>query len=99
MPSVITIERAPCFPMNSKISWAIPMSSRPPRLQMAQYRQQLSLLGRGSPHRRNVWIGGGAIILLGITIGDDAIVDAGSVATRNVPPGATVIGNPARVRA
>jgi len=47
---------------------------------------------------RNVWIGGGAIILPGITVGDDAIIGAGSVVTRNVPPGATVVGNPARVR-
>ena len=55
----------------------------------------------GRPIRigRNVWIGGGAIILPGITIGDDAIVGAGSAVTRNVPPGATVIGSPARVRA
>jgi len=47
---------------------------------------------------RNVWIGGGAIILPGVTIGDDAIVGAGSVVTRDVPAGATVVGNPARVR-
>jgi maltose O-acetyltransferase len=45
---------------------------------------------------RNVWIGGGAIILPGITIGDHAIIGAGSVVTRNVPVGATVMGNPAR---
>lgn len=44
----------------------------------------------------DVWIGGGAIILPGITIGDGAIVGAGAVATRDVPPGATVAGNPAR---
>jgi maltose O-acetyltransferase len=43
----------------------------------------------------NVWIGGGAIILPGVTIGDDAIVAAGSVVTHNVPPGATFAGNPA----
>ena len=48
---------------------------------------------------RNVWIGGGAIILPGVTIGDDALVGAGSVVTRDVPAGATVVGNPARVRA
>jgi maltose O-acetyltransferase len=44
----------------------------------------------------NVWIGGGAIILPGIVVGDDAIVGAGSVVTRDVPAGATVTGNPAR---
>lgn len=46
---------------------------------------------------RNCWIGGGAIILPGVTIGDDAIVGAGSVVTRDVPAGATVAGNPARL--
>ena len=47
---------------------------------------------------RNVWIGGGAIILPGVTIGDDALIGAGSVVTRDVPAGATAFGNPARVR-
>ena len=42
------------------------------------------------------WIGGGAIILPGVTVGDDAVVGAGSVVTRDVAPGATVAGNPAR---
>ena len=46
----------------------------------------------------NAWIGGGAIILPGVTIGDDAVVGAGSVVTRDVPAGATVLGNPARIR-
>lgn len=45
---------------------------------------------------RNVWIGGGSRILPGVTIGDDAIVGAGSVVTRDVPAGATVVGVPAR---
>lgn len=44
----------------------------------------------------NVWIGGGAILLGGIEIDDDAIVGAGSVVTKSVPAGATVVGNPAR---
>ena len=47
---------------------------------------------------RNVWIGGGAIILPGVTIGDDAIVGAGSIVTRDVASGVTVVGNPARAR-
>lgn len=45
----------------------------------------------------DVWIGGGAIILPGVTIGDGALIGAGAVVTRDVPPGATVVGNPARV--
>jgi maltose O-acetyltransferase len=54
----------------------------------------------GKPVRigRNVWIGGGSIILPGVTIGDDAIIGAGSVVTHDVPSGVTVMGNPARAR-
>ncbi|KIZ32991.1 sugar O-acetyltransferase, partial [Stutzerimonas stutzeri] len=54
----------------------------------------------GRPIRigKNVWIGGGAIILPGVTVGDDAVIGAGSVVTRDVPASATVVGNPARVR-
>jgi len=46
----------------------------------------------------NVWIGGGALILPGVTIGDDAIIGAGAVVTRDVPAGATAVGNPARLK-
>lgn len=62
----------------------------------AQLRKAGLELGRPVRIGRNVWIGGGAIILPGIVIGDDAIVGAGSVVTRSVPPGVTVRGNPAR---
>lgn len=47
--------------------------------------------------RRRASIGSGAVILPGVTIGEGALVGAGSVVTRDVPPGATVIGNPARL--
>ncbi len=45
----------------------------------------------------DVWIGAQAIILPGVTIGDRSIVGAGAVVTKDVPLGAIVAGNPARV--
>ena len=48
--------------------------------------------------QRNVWIGAGAIIRPGVSIGDDALIDAGSVVTRDVPAGATAFGYAARVQ-
>ena len=55
-------------------------------------------LEMGRPIRigANVWIGGGALLLPGVTVGDDAVIGAGAVVTRDVAPGTTVVGNPAR---
>jgi maltose O-acetyltransferase len=46
---------------------------------------------------RNVWLGGGVIVCPGVTIGDDTVVGAGAVVTRDLPPGVLAVGNPARV--
>lgn len=45
----------------------------------------------------NVWIGFNAIILKGVQIGEGAIIGAGSVITKDVPPFSLVVGNPAQV--
>jgi maltose O-acetyltransferase len=45
----------------------------------------------------NAWLGGGVIVLPGVTIGADTVVGAGSVVTRDLPAGVVAVGNPARV--
>lgn len=45
-----------------------------------------------------VWIGGGAVILPGVTIGDDAVIGAGSVVTESIPAHAVACGNPCTVK-
>ena len=45
----------------------------------------------------NAWIGSGATVLPRIRIGDDSIVGAGAVVTKDVPPGVTVVGVPAKI--
>lgn len=45
----------------------------------------------------DVWVGGGAIILPGVTIGSRSVIGAGSVVTRSIPEGVLAVGNPCRV--
>lgn len=45
----------------------------------------------------NCWIGAGALILPGVTIGDNTVIGAGSVVTRDIPSGVVAVGNPCRV--
>ena len=45
----------------------------------------------------NVWLGGGVTVCPGVTIGDDTVVGAGAVVTRDLPSGVVVAGVPARV--
>src|SRR5271169_2672233 len=54
----------------------------------------------GRPIRigRNVWIGGGAILLPDVSVGNNTLMGAGSVVTRDVPAGTTDFGNPARLQ-
>ncbi len=46
---------------------------------------------------RNCWIGAGALIMPGVTIGDNTVVGAGSVVTKDLPAGVVAVGNPCRV--
>ncbi|HEY1189286.1 MAG TPA: sugar O-acetyltransferase [Gemmata sp.] len=54
-------------------------------------------LGKPVTIGSDVWVGGGAIILPGVTIGDRTIIGAGSVVTKDIPAGVVAVGNPCRV--
>ncbi len=45
----------------------------------------------------NVWLGGGVIVLQGVTIGENTVVGAGSIVTKDLPPDVVAAGNPASV--
>ena len=44
-----------------------------------------------------VWLGGNVVVLPGVTIGDRAVIGAGSVVTKDIPPDTVAVGNPCRV--
>lgn len=46
---------------------------------------------------KSCWIGAGALILPGVTIGDNTVIGAGSVVTKDIPAGVVAVGNPCRV--
>lgn len=58
--------------------------------------QRKSLIGKPIVVKNNAWIGAAATILPGITIGENSIVAAGSIVTKDVPDNTIVAGNPAK---
>lgn len=46
---------------------------------------------------KNCWIGAGALIMPGVSIGDNTVIGAGSVVTGDIPPNVVAVGNPCRV--
>jgi galactoside O-acetyltransferase len=46
---------------------------------------------------KNCWLGSGVLVLPGVTIGDDTVIGAGSVVTRDIPSNVVAVGNPCRV--
>ena len=59
--------------------------------------RRASVIARPVVIERTVWIAAGAIIIGGVTVGENSVVAAGSVVTKDIPPNALVGGNPARV--
>jgi acetyltransferase-like isoleucine patch superfamily enzyme len=60
-------------------------------------RRRASVVAKPIVIERNVWIAAGATIVGGVTVGENSVVAAGSVVTKDVPPNTLVGGNPARV--
>ena len=54
-------------------------------------------IGKPIVIEKNVWIAAGAIIIGGITVGENSVVAAGSVVTEDIPPNTLAGGNPARI--
>lgn len=75
-----------------KVCIATPGHDFPPEM-----RRRTSTCARPVRIGSDVWIGASATVLPGIAIGDGAVVGAGAVVTRDVPPGAKVVGVPARI--
>ena len=62
-----------------------------------QARRSLLELARPVSIGSNVWIGAAAVVLPGVSVGDDSIIGAGSVVTRDIPAGVVAMGTPCRV--
>ncbi len=60
-------------------------------------RRRTATIGKPIVIEKNVWIAAGATIIGGVTVGENSVVAAGSVVTRDIPPNTLVGGNPARV--
>jgi acetyltransferase-like isoleucine patch superfamily enzyme len=64
---------------------------------VAPSRRRTYLLGKPITIGRGVWIAAGATVIGGVTIGENSVVVAGSVVTRDIPPDTLAAGNPARI--
>ena len=55
------------------------------------------LTSKGVKIRKNVWLGAGVTVVDGVTIGENSIIGAASVVTKDIPPNVIAVGNPAKV--
>jgi maltose O-acetyltransferase len=62
-----------------------------------QQRREGQEYGKPITIGNDVWIGGGAIICPGVTVGEKSVIGAGTVVTKNVPAGVVIAGNPGKV--
>jgi acetyltransferase-like isoleucine patch superfamily enzyme len=60
-------------------------------------RRRTTTIGKPIVIEKNVWIAAGAIIIGGVTVGENSVIAAGAVVTKDIPPNTFVGGNPAKV--
>jgi acetyltransferase-like isoleucine patch superfamily enzyme len=59
--------------------------------------RRTATIGKPIVIEKNVWIAAGAIVIGGVTVGENSVVAAGSVVTKDIPPNCLAGGNPARI--
>jgi acetyltransferase-like isoleucine patch superfamily enzyme len=64
---------------------------------LAPAQRRTTTIGKPIVIEKNVWIAAGAIIIGGVTVGENSVVAAGSVVTKDIPPNTLAGGNPARI--
>lgn len=84
-----TMIAASCYVVD--FNHTIPLGHKKLRSDPHSYERKKIVIGS------HVWIGTHSVILPGVHIGDNAVIGAGSVVTKNVPPNSVAAGNPARV--
>lgn len=91
----VTIADSDFHPLETlqRLKDAVAISPRGDRSNRPTFESEPVIIGN------NVWVGYNATILKGVNIGDDAIIQPGSVVLSNVPAGKCVSGNPARISA
>jgi acetyltransferase-like isoleucine patch superfamily enzyme len=63
----------------------------------AQLRNELLEFAHPITVGNNVWFGGNVVVLPGVTIGDNVVIGAGSVVTKDIPSNVVAVGNPCKV--
>ena len=66
---------------------------------MVSVRHSIEKIWKDLPknEKNSCWLGAGVIVVPGVTIGDDTVIGAGSVVTKDIPANVVAVGNPCRV--
>lgn len=89
---VVEIRLGDCVQIGSNVQLLAPTHPLDPALRRAGWEAGMPITLED-----NVWLGGGVIVCPGVTIGENTVVGAGAVVTKDLSPNVVAVGNPARV--